>query len=332
VLSSFLLFITPSLLSYKGFLLEGYPRKKEVIYMKEINFNPESKERIQSKPYVVSADIKTLLEPWAMEKGFTLPSPDFFNQLRLDFTDKMKSIFPGFELVSEEELTDGLAEMVKENGVVPVSLDRVYYRSQPSIDIARVVDSEGNNRGLGKRADSSLLLSQFRELKKRGLTQVALVDDVIFTGDLLERVSGVLENMGIEVPLIYAGIGIGEGIDKLSANGRKVLCVREYPEVIDEICERDFYPGVPLSGRLVGESDNTGAPYILPFGNPVEWASIPSESQVSFSRFCLNQTIKLFSAIENNSERAVSCADVERKVIGMPKDDTRFVDALQGIM
>jgi hypothetical protein len=300
--------------------------------MKELSFSPESKERIQPKPYVVSADIKTLLEPWAIEKGLTLPSSDFFNQLRSDFTDRMKSIFPGFELVSEEELTDGLAEMIKENGVAPVSLDRVYYRSQPSIDIARVVDSEGNNRGLGKRADSSLLISQFRELKKRGLTQVALVDDVIFTGDLLERVSGVLESMGIEVPLIYAGIGIGEGIDKLSANGRQVLCIKEYPEVIDEICERDFYPGVPLSGRLVDEGDNTGAPYVLPFGNPVEWASIPSESQVSFSRFCLNQTVKLFTAIEDASDRVVTCSDVERKVVGIPRDDTRFVDALKGYM
>lgn len=294
--------------------------------------NSESKECVQNKPYVVSADIKTLLEPWAKRKGFTLPNPEFFSGLRADFSARMKLMFPGFEMVSEEELSTGLRDLVKSNGVYSVSLDRVYYRSQPSLDIARKVDYEGENKGLGKRADSPLLLAQFRELKNKDLTKVALVDDVIFTGDLLERVCGVLEKMGIEVPLIYAGIGIDEGVNKLSGNGRMVQCVKQYPEVIDEICERDFYPGVPLSGRLVNVDGNIGAPYILPFGNPVDWASIPQESQVSFSRFCLGQTVKLFEAIENTSSRIVTCADTERGVVGIPRDNTRFIEALKSSM
>lgn len=291
--------------------------------------NRETKERVDSRPYVVSADIKILLEPWAKKSGFSLPSREFFSELRREFTTTMKGIFPGFELVSEGELKDGLSGMVKSNGVFPVSLDRVYYRSQPSLDIARVVDNEGNNKGLGRRAEADYLLAQFRVLKNSGLKEVALVDDVIFTGDLLKRVSNVITGMGINVPLIYAGIGIGEGVDKLSSNGSKVLCVKTYDEVIDEICERDFYPGVPLSGRLVNDDNNTGAPYILPFGNPVSWASIPSESQVRFSKFCLNQTIQLFNGIEDASGRIVACSDIERKVTGLPRDNTRFVDALR---
>ncbi|MGI8420400.1 MAG: hypothetical protein ACR2LN_07225 [Candidatus Levyibacteriota bacterium] len=295
--------------------------------MKE-NYNVESKERRSTTPYVVSADIQLLLKPWSERNDFTLPNRSFFDQLRIDFSTRMQLIFPGFELVSEDELTNGLTEMIKTNGVTPVSLDRVYYRSEPSLDLARIVDGEGRNKGVGRRADSPVLLAQFRELTRRGLAQVALVDDVIFTGDMLERVSGVLEKMGIAVPLIYAGIGIGEGIEKLSQNGRKVLCVKEYPEVIDEICERDFYPGVPLSGRRVNTDDNTGVPYILPFGDPGGWASIPRESQGSLSRFCLIQTIKLFNEIEDVSGKLVTCSDLERKVIGLPKDKTRFVDAL----
>lgn len=297
--------------------------------MKEFDNYKESQERGVKKPYIVSADIQTLLRPWAREKGFTMPNMQFFNQLRTDFSGKMKTIFPGFELVGEDELSLGLLKMVRKNNVFPVSLDRVYYRSQPCLDITRVVDNEGQSKGLGKRTDSPLLIRQFKELKKIGLTKVALIDDVIFTGNLLERVSGVLERMGIAVAFIFAGIGIGGGIDRLSVNGRKVFCVRKYPEVIDEICERDFYPGVPLSGRLLSEDNNTGAPYILPFGNPVEWASIPPESQVSFSRFCLNQTVKLFSAIENASGREVTCEEIGRKIIGLPTDGTRFVDALK---
>lgn len=73
------------------------------------------------------------------------------------------------------------------------------------------------------------------------------------------------------------------------------------------------------------------APYILPFGNPGEWASIPKDRQVPFSRFCLSQTEKLFEGIERASGKSVTCKDLTRGVVGLPRDDTRFVDALRNV-
>lgn len=288
----------------------------------------ERKERISDTPYIVSADIKLLLAPWVAERGFVLPGDEFFGGLRQDFSERMTRIFPGFELVGEEEMRQGLGQLVKAAQIFPVALDRVYFDSPFQLDITRTIDAQGTNTGLARRAESPMLLSQFRQLRNFGIKEVALVDDVIFSGDLLLRVSGILESMDVSVPYIFAGVGIGEGIDKLKANGKEVYCVREYPEVIDEICERDFYPGVPMSGRLVDAERNMGAPYILPFGDPVGWASIPQESQVSFSQFAREQTAQLFQAIEKASGRRVTCADIGRKVIGMPQDNTRFVEAL----
>lgn len=291
----------------------------------------ELKER-PNKPYVVSADIKILLRDWSKNRGFSLPPDDFFTKLRQEFSSRMKLIFPNFELVTEEELSEGLNKIINGNTVVPISLDRVYYQSEIQLDIARVIDATGNSKGLGRRTDTPVLLTQFRKLKSAGVAEIALVDDVIFSGDLIERVVGVIERIGIRVPNVYAGIGIKEGITRLAQKDIQVICVKTYDTVIDEICERDFYPGVPFSGRLVEGDENIGAPYILPFGNPNEWASIPTESQVSFSKFCFDQTIRLFEEIERVSGKIVMCRDLDRKVIKLPNDATRFVDALSKII
>lgn len=283
------------------------------------------------KPYVVSADIQLLLQDWADKKGFSLPSSQFFTGLRNSFSLRMKEVFPGYEMVCEEEITQGLNQMVVKNGLFPVSLDRVYYQSNPRLDLARVVDDDGNSRGLGRRASTPTLLKQFKTLKEAGITEAALVDDVIFSGDLVERVANSLERLGIRVPKVYTGIGIAEGVNKLTRAGRKVEWVKLYNEVIDEVCERDFYPGVPYSGRLLNTEGNVGVPYILPFGKPIQWASIPKGNEIPFSQFCIDQTVRLFQEIEKVTGRVVRCMDLDRKVINLPNDETRYIDALLNV-
>ncbi|MBU2103373.1 MAG: hypothetical protein KKF80_08240 [Candidatus Omnitrophica bacterium] len=296
--------------------------------MKETFLCEPIKEVINKRPYVVSGDIKCLLQQWAYKKNFRLPNDEFFDKLRSNFSLFMIQVFPEFEFVTEKELVDGLNALVKKNGLPTLSLDRVYFPSDVRIDIARQIDIGGVDKGLGRRADSPFLLEQFRKLRDSGVKEVSLVDDVIFSGDLIARVGKVLKSVGINVGEIYAGIGIKEGMDLLKNKGYRVGCVRSYESVIDEICERDFYPGVPLSGRLVDSENNVGAPYILPFGNPGKWASVPQNCQIPFSRFCLNQTVQLFEGIEKISNRIVTCADLERKVVSLPQDGTRFIDAL----
>lgn len=292
---------------------------------------PEGMETPKPTPYVVSEDIKLLLQDWTEKRGFNLPKPEFFIELRDEFKSYMGQIFAGFELVPETELLEGIRERVEKSGLFPVSLDKVYFRSEPSLDITRLVDEAGKDRGLGKRAGTPSLLRQFRALKESGVNEVVLVDDVIFTGDLVRRTGKLLERMGVRVPMVCAGIGIVEGIEQLNGFGQEVSCVREYEEVVDEICERDFYPGVPMCGRSLQGDENTGVPYILPFGNPGKWASIPTEWQEPLSRFCIGQTIKLFEAIEEKSSRYVKCQDLERAVSGFPQADTRFVEELRRV-
>lgn len=293
---------------------------------------PEKKEIEQQNPYVVSEDIGILMQKWAKNKGFVIPDTIFFVKLRLQFAAFMKQIFSNFELVSEEELSVGLKNMVKKTELFPISLDRVYYQSNPGLDISRLVDAQGNDRGLGRRRDSSTLLNQFRKLRKLGIKEAVLVDDVIFSGGLAERITNVLSSIGIETPIICSGIAIKEGVDIITRSGKELCAVKTYDKVTDEVCERDFYPGVPLCGRTLNGSENVGIPYILPFGNPEQWASIPKERQTSLSKFCLRQSISIFETIEEMSGRYVNCEDLDRKIIHLPKDKTRFVNSLKQLL
>jgi hypothetical protein len=285
-----------------------------------------------NKPYVVSADIYLLMKEWATRNGFMLPAREFFRQLREKFSNRMRGIFQNFEFVSEEEISCGLAGLVAGSGLPVISLDRVYFTSELNLEIARLVDESGKDRGLGHRAGTPPLVKQIRKLQTSGIREVVVVDDVIFTGALLERIIKLLSRIGIQVPLVCAGIGIAEGINRINSTKREVRCVRTYGEVIDEVCERDFYPGVPFSGRLLVGGDNVGVPYLLPFGKPESWASIPSEHAAAFSRFCLHQTISLFDEVERCSGKPILCQDLGRKVIGLPADGTRHSSALRKIL
>jgi len=284
------------------------------------------------KPYVVSADIYLLMKEWAIQYGFVLPQKEFFYQLRKKFSTHLHRMFPNFELVSEDEIFRGLADLVAESDLPVISLDRVYFRSELNLEIARLVDEKGKDRGLGHRAGTPPILQQIKKLQMSGVCEVAIVDDVIFTGALLERIINLLSRINVRVPLICAGIGIAEGINRINGTKREIRCVRTYEEVIDEVCERDFYPGVPLSGRLLVGGENIGVPYLLPFGNPESWASIPSEQTATFSKLCLHQTISLFNEIERCSDKQVFCRDLGRKVVGLPMDGMRYTDALRKIL
>jgi hypothetical protein len=298
--------------------------------MKEVlSSQIELRENVDRRPYVVSADIRLLLDQWGKSVGYSIPDEKYFTALRANFSSYMKKIFPGYEMISESELTTGLTKLINTDKTAIISLDKTYYSSDLNIDVTRQTDTNGNNKGLSRRANAPTLLSQFRKIRETGNNRISLVDDVIFSGDVLRRIATVLTKLGLRITTIYAGIGIGEGVELLRNSGYNVQCVREFPEVIDEICERDFYPGVPLSGRLVDVENNIGATYILPFGKPREWASIPDDWQKPLSQFCIKQTMSLISEIERVSGKIVQCSQVARNVPGLPRDNTRFTDVLQ---
>lgn len=285
------------------------------------------------KPYIVSEDIYLLLQHWARQRNFILPEESFFRNLRGEFAVFFREIFSDFEMVSEKEMVTGIEMFIKESELIPISLDRSYYLAEYNFEITRFVDTNKNDVGTRERYGTPRIHIQLQKLQKelKG-KKVIIVDDVIFSGDVVEQTINELSQLGIKVVAVCAGIGIEKGVDRLNCAGYEVNCVRIYESVIDEVCERDFYPGVPLSGRSVVDKENVGVPYILPFGDPEKWASIPQKSQKPLSEFCIKQTIKLFEAIERESKRMIKCEDLDRKVLSLPTNGKRYIDCLEEII
>jgi len=289
----------------------------------------------EERKYVVSEDIQILLGEWAMKKGFCLPSGDFFKQLRKEMREYLSGIFGAgsIDMVLAGEIRDGMRKFIRQTDIPVVSMDRVYVRTNPEIQIARMVDKSLNDCGTGPRFGAPSIQEQIVRVKAK-YSKIALVDDVLFSGNVMAEIVSSLKKVGVAVPVVIVGIAIGEGVERIQRQtGSEVRSVKYYREVIDEICERDFYPGVPLSGRFViGPKIETGAPYLLPPGRPHEWASIPKEKEKEFSVFCLKQTIKLWEAIEKISGKIVRCHDLERIPLGISYTNKRFVNELRRVL
>jgi hypothetical protein len=290
-----------------------------------------NKEARMDRMYVTSADIETLLKKWAAQKGFILPGSAFFQNLREEFCRFMATVFEHFEMVPEEEIREGLQSLAIERGAPILSLERVYCKADLHLDISRTVGADKEDRGFGARPGFPTIPAQLQALAGAGIREVTLVDDVIFKGELTSNLLGVLSLLNIRVCRICAGVGIQGGVAALKQRGVEVACVRTYEHVIDQVCERDFYPGIPLSGRLLEGAEDIGFPYLLPFGDIGKWASIPEHRQHDLSEFCLQQTSNLFKEIEKRSDQAVLCSDVGRGVVQIPADSRRFVLALEEV-
>jgi hypothetical protein len=280
-------------------------------------------------PYVVSADVAGVMGRWATDNGYTVPSQEFFNGMTERLADRLR-VTTGVpvEIVSQREMYDGMDKLVSESPYPVISLDRAYFADGHAgissfLDVTRAVREEYDARGdrkfvsagdLVPRPGQPSLEEQIEALRSDVVSPIAIVDDVIFTGEGMVKLAEKLAEVGRPVALVIAGIGIEGGLEKLREAGIDVQCVRTYQDVMDEVCERDFLAGVPMSGRTVLGEDGLhwSAPYFGPYGNAEGWASIPSDAVREFSRFCLAQSLSLWEEVERQSGRVIPSNAVPR--------------------
>ncbi len=273
------------------------------------------------RPYVVSCDLATL---WR-EAGFVVPDT-VLEGFRAEVKSALHVSVGSTEWISESELRDGLSDILANSSFPVVSLDRVYAPRALQINVTRLVDGGLRDAGYGTRdgiyTDLTAIVDEVAAtIHER---DIALVDDVVFSGAMMERIIDLFLERNIRVGHVFAGVAIGEGIERLRARNCSVTAVREYSEVTDEICERDFMPGAPLSGRTVMGLLNTGAPYVLPFGKPTQWASIPKNVEREFSRRVLGATADFYDSL------GITCGELPRSVLGLRyKPNTLAADVLR---
>lgn len=281
------------------------------------------------KPYVVSSDLGLV---WGRRAGRKLSKSGLFN-FRQQVRRSLEECF-GFgscDWVPEDELYEGMAFLRAKHESLPlVSFDKVYSDNLVyEYDVSRMVGRNGWDTGYGTTTGRPMDLREIVEDAARFLKkgEAAFVDDVIFSGTLFERLIDLFAERGIRIVHAYAGVAIQDGIKRLKKKGCTVHAVRTYREVVDEICERDFMPGAPLSGRTVSEMVNTGMPYLLPFGRPHEWASIPHKYERRHSWACLKASLDLYRS--DSELMGMRCHDLPRAIYGIASSELLVSEALE---
>lgn len=280
-------------------------------------------------PYVISADVGGLVGQWGTRNGLHVPSTAFFDGITAVLArGVLEATGHPVDVVPETELRDGMEKLIDESPYPVVSLDRAYVdEASPKVagflDITRAVKEVTHPDGsigfeavgdLEPRPGQPTLEEQLEALRSNEPSPITLVDDVIFTGEGGVKLAEKLAEIGRPVARVVAGIGIKEGIDRLEAAGIEVVCVRAYADVVDEVCERDFIAGVPMSGRTVvdGDGRSWSAPYFEPYGNTARWASIPDETARAFSKLCLSASWVVWDELNRSTGQTWQASDVPR--------------------
>ncbi len=281
--------------------------------------SPEGKS-----PYVVTADGHELLHAWGKQRGIKTPSSRYFEDYTSDLLAMLaQSTDAPVEVVDHDELQEGLALLVSRSRLPVISLDRAYTDGMHNlagyIDATRAVDPDYNDIPLSNRPGTPHLEAQIKEFRTSEIAPVTVMEDVVFSGGTILKLNELLTEAGRPIRSVIAGVAIQKGVKALEDAGIAVEHVRFYPEVEDEVCQRDFLACMPYSGRtIVDGQDVWSAPYFWPFGDPEVWASIKGEDRIrAFSRFCLGRSLDLWDEVSNISGINVSTIEVPRPLKGM---------------
>ena len=277
------------------------------------------------------------------EKGIMIPSIDEIGFLRENFKKDVHRIFEGqVVIIEEKEMENFMYEALNSNDNIPiVSLDRIYLDEDVDIeqdiyfiDCTRINNSkeliprrEKNQIPVNKQIE---IIS--KKLKEKNQTKVVLFDDVVFSGNVLKNIINQFKQNDIDVKGIRACISTEESYKYFNENidkGLKCGCLLG-TDVIDQICERDFYLGIAQSGISVVDEKGIiyKAPYFKPFGNPVTRASIPKKYETIFSNGCLLRSLHLWKKIEENTGEPIYMGDLPEKIINTNEKE-RIIDVLR---
>lgn len=294
-----------------------------------------------NKPYVVTNDL-SLVFKFFEKNGLRIPQPSYFDVVADRVEDCLKSIFPAVEIIKSDRISGYLMNCVKQSAFPVISLTGLLAddKCSGSLRFSRSVQYEGQDGGIHTYSDvgvhprdakSASVSDQFNILAStlHGYKEIALADDVVFSGGTILSITNRLAQAGIEVKEVYTSIMLGGAKDLLLSHNIRPTADYMYDDVVDEVCMRDFIVGSPDGGRNVVLSQNeyAAAPYILPFGNIQKWASINADDAHDFSREVLFLSQVLWQDMEGLNERPLLVNDLLKPIVSWSGTD-RIVDKI----
>ena len=145
-----------------------------------------------------------------------------------------------------------------------VSLDKIYLKSDginiifldcTRLDGSKQLVSRLNPNNLSSVEEQIRIISS--SLKNRNKSKIVLADDVVFSGSVLRTIIELFRNNSIEVVGIRSAVTTRQSYDYFNQTlllGLDSGYVMEV-DVIDQICERDFYFGIAQSGISIKRGD-----------------------------------------------------------------------------
>jgi hypothetical protein len=222
-------------------------------------------------PYVISAELE-----YVRADALQLGAVDAFRQ---SLDADLQALGKNVEWVDASTLQQGMRAMCRTTNLPIISLDQRYIAQNNAdafLGISRAVGPDLIDAGYDARQGFEPIDAQFDALGQAFAGQeILLVDDVLFTGEMVDFISRELKGRGVRVAAVACGIAIGEGAEKLAAQGIETEPVVSFDAVDDEICERDFTL-LAGSGRKVLGQPRGGLYFDDVYGRPDKWASIPA--------------------------------------------------------
>ncbi len=268
--------------------------------------------------------------------GLKTPNADdpIFKEFHTALVNRVECALPEIKVVSYD-MTD-LADEVWSQAlklksdlaseiVVSTCAELAATRRGHTIEMNRIVDVNGDIIGFGPRPGNPLLKKQIASIAEfaRGKS-VVLAEDGAFSGSTVDYLVKKLQVHGVEVSAVVVGICFPTAVENLSKsfNGR-LMVIRKTEKPYEWMPDHDFLPFVPNCGRVFGslygdegvpcyihDGTSFSFPYILPFGDPTKWASIPREHAVSFSQFCLEQALVIYKCLDEMNNRRLTVRDL----------------------
>lgn len=206
-----------------------------------------------------------------------------------------------------------------------VTLDKIYITPDETniyfLDCTRL---SGTDKIISRKQET--LEEQIKRISENLQTKkIILADDVVFSGNVLRKIINLFNNYNIEVIKIISSISSNEGYTYFNENlkyGIETLYLMQ-ENVIDQICERDFYFGIAGSGIMIKtEKGLYKAPYFTPYGDPCQRASIPKEHEYFFSQGCIERSINLWEEIDRLKKIRTKILELPEKIINTNENET----------
>ena len=275
--------------------------------------------------YVVTYDVASRLQAFR-PRTLTIPQPDdqLFERFHMSLFQKIQQALPGITIdtieMSElrrkiwEQVDSRITDLGKQAvlSTCPEITDSNPKSEGLLLNINRLFNTDGQLIGHGPRPGFESLSKQFDDLAGKVARRfVVLIEDGAFSGGTLRSVLHELGSRGVTVTAIVIGFCCTRARFVLNQifHGELVI-VHPVENLLDWIPDHDLIPFIPNCGRVLGESldhgfapvrradgFNCSYPYILPFGNIEEWASLPIEGARDLSRLCLDTCIEIFSRL-----------------------------------